>query len=211
MGLTSGRRGPRLPLASRIAHRLAPAPPPTLPERLVTVKRLFVAVFLTGALVFPSIVRAEERKPVRVYTNDDLERVSAFRGQTGVDSIPAFEAPEGPASASPQGSATARPAGPRHGSATEAYWRREAERVRTRVRALEARANELRLQIQREEQREHDRPLVLGRGRTSQARPPSTVPGLQAKLAAAEREARAVQDELEDRARRESALPGWLR
>jgi hypothetical protein len=175
------------------------------------VKRVFVGVFLAGALVFPCVVRAEEKKAVRVYTNDDLDRVSAYRGQTGVESVPAVDASQPRGGAAVQGTAPGRAGGNGRGSGREAYWRREAERVRTRVRGLEARANELRLQILREEQREHDRPLVFGRGRSTQTTTPSTVPGLQAKLAAAEREARAVQDELEDRARREGALPGWLR
>lgn len=173
-------------------------------------KRVFVGVFLAGTLVFPCVVRADEKKAVRVYTNEDLDRVSPYRGQTGVDSVPAATSSESRGAAGPRG-AVARPSGPARGTATEAYWRREAERVRTRVRGLEARAHELRLQIQREEQREHDRPLVFGRSSSTQTTPPSAVPGLQAKLAAAEREARAVQDELEDRARREGALPGWLR
>jgi hypothetical protein len=175
---------------------------------------VFVGVCLAGTIVFPWVVRAEEKKAVRVYTNDDLDRVSPYRGQTGVESVPAVDGPEArgaAAPAAPRSGAGVRPAGPGRATTKEAYWRREAERVRTRVRALESRANELRLQIQREEQREHDRPLVFGRGRSTQTTPLSAVPGLQAKLAAAEREARAVEDELEDRARREGALPGWLR
>jgi hypothetical protein len=176
----------------------------------VTVKRVFVGVCLAGTLVFPCVVRAEEKKAVRVYTNEDLDRVSPYRGQTGVESVPAVEASQRGA-APVHGAAGGQAAGNARGAGREAYWRHEAERVRTRVRSLEARANELRLQIQKEQQREHDRPLVFGRGHSTQATPPSAVPGLQAKLAAAEREARAVQDELEDRARREGALPGWLR
>ena len=176
----------------------------------MTVKRVFVGVFLAGTLVFPSVVRAEEKKAVRVYTNEDLDRVSPYRGQTGGESVPAVAASQR-GSASVQDTAAGRTTGNGHGAGREAYWRHEAERVRTRVRSLEARAHELRLQIQREEQREHDRPLVFGRSHSTQTTPPSAVPGLQAKLSAAEREARAVQNELEDRARREGALPGWLR
>src|SRR5262249_12606891 len=112
MGLTCGGPGPRL--AAGLADRTPGTrrPPSSLPERSVTVKRVFVGVFLAGTLVFPCVVRADEKKAVRVYTNDDLDRVSPYRGQTGVESVPAAAASE----------SGARPAGQARGAATEADW-----------------------------------------------------------------------------------------
>jgi hypothetical protein len=163
------------------------------------VKRLFVSSFLACGLVSPTVVFSEEKPPVRVYTNDDLDRMAPYRGQTGVNSVPAVAASA--AAESPSSRSSVR------GGKAEAYWHREAERVRTRVRGLEARAAEVRLRLQEERQR----PVDFGRGHTGQPKRPSAVPALQAKLAAVEREIRAVQDELDDRARRQGALPGWLR
>jgi hypothetical protein len=165
----------------------------------VTVKKLFVSSFLACGLASPTVVFSEEKPPVRVYTNDDLDRVAPYRAQTGVASVPAVSA-----SAAAEGRSSRSSV---RGGKAEAYWHREAERVRTRVRGLEARAAEIRLRLQEERQR----PVVFGRGHTGQPKHPSAAPALQAKLEAVEREIRAVQDELDDRARREGAMPGWLR
>jgi len=165
----------------------------------VTVKKLFVSSFLALGFVCPSVVFSEEKPPVRVYTNDDLDRLAPYRAQTGVSSVPAVAPSAQAEGQSSRSSARAAKA--------EAYWHREAERVRVRVRGLEARAAEMRLRLEEERQR----PVVFGRGHTGQPKHPAAAPALQAKLAAVEREIREVQDELDDRARREGALPGWLR
>jgi hypothetical protein len=135
----------------------------------------------------------------RVYTNEDLERVHRFRDQTGVHSVPA-EAP-GADSAEPPKQAPSRGKG-------EEYWRREASRVRDRVLALEGQAAGLRAQIA-ERARERGRSLS-GRRRASGSGASSEAT-LQAKLGALERRMRRAEDDLLDRARRDGALPGWLR
>ena len=137
------------------------------------------------------------RRPVRVYTNEDLERVHPFRDQTGVRSVPA----EPPAEAAPLAEPRGRPAG-----RGESYWRREAARVRERVRGLEAQAVELRAQIT--ERTEEIGRLLTRRRRSSSRGSDGT---LRAKLAGIERRIRQEEDDLSERARRDGALPGWLR
>jgi hypothetical protein len=166
-----------------------------------------VVVSLALGLLFPvSSVRGADAPPtasparpaVRVYTNADLDRVHPLRGETGVHSTPA----EAPAEAS---SADA-PATLRRG---EAYWRREAGRVRERVLSLEASAAELRARI--EEQRDEASQLGGRRRRGSASAGGSSLAGMRARLRSLERRIRAAEDDLLDRARRDGALPGWLR
>jgi septal ring factor EnvC (AmiA/AmiB activator) len=137
----------------------------------------------------------DDRPPARVYTNQDLERVHPYRNETGVASVPA--APSGGAEARPDPDSRAR-------ARSEAYWRREAARVRERVRALEAQAADVRASLAEREQER--RTLVRRRGGsgTSEAT-------LQARLSALEHRRRQLETDLEDRARRAGALPGWLR
>lgn len=138
------------------------------------------------------------RPPVRLYTNEDLDRVRPFRDETGVRSVPAVAPDDRPA-----------PAEKRRGRG-EDYWRREAARVRERVRTMEAQASELRAEIaEQAEEASH----VLGRRRGSSASLSGSGSStrLRAKLASLERRMREVEEELADRARRDGALPGWLR
>jgi hypothetical protein len=136
------------------------------------------------------------RPPVRVYTNADLERVHPYVAETGVRSVAPETAVEPKAERARNGRRTIR---------GEAWWRDEAARVRERVRALEERAAQLRARIaERASQSE-----VFGRRRASSGR--ESLATLEASLAAVERRARQLQDDLEERARREGALPGWLR
>ena len=160
------------------------------------------AAGLSLLLVLASALRAAEDKqparkpPVRVYTNADLDRVHPFAAETGGSSVPAVAADE---------ASTARPPESRRKGKGEDYWRTEAARVRERLRALEERAAELRSQIaERGSQSE-----VFGRRRSSAGK--TSVAALQASLAAVERRARLTQEDLEERARRDGALPGWLR
>jgi hypothetical protein len=88
----------------------------------------------------------------------------------------------------------------------EAYWRREAERVRERLRGFEERAAALRARIA---ERARESQVFGARRRASTGSPGDAA--LRASLAALERRARLTQDELEERARRDGALPGWLR
>jgi hypothetical protein len=151
--------------------------------------------------LLPALSAAEDkpparRPPVRVYTNADLDRVHPFAAETGGSSVPAVAADE---------ASTARPAESRRKGKGEEHWRAEAARVRERLRALEERAAELRSQIaERSSQSE-----VFGRRRSSAGK--TSVAALQASLAAVERRAWLTQEDLEERARRDGALPGWLR
>jgi hypothetical protein len=78
--------------------------------------------------------------------------------------------------------------------------------VREKLRTLEQKAAELRSQIaDRSSQSE-----VFGRRRSSGGAKTS-VASLQASLAAVEHRMRLTQEDLEERARRDGALPGWLR
>ncbi len=138
---------------------------------------------------------ARPRPPVRTYTHEDLDRVHPFRDQTGAHSVPAV------AAYGPETTADRKPHG--HG---EDYWRREAAKVRERVHALEQQADALRARIaEQSEQRRR----FLRRGRSSLPSPSEA--GLQARLATLERRQRGLEEDLAERARKEGALPGWLR
>jgi hypothetical protein len=131
---------------------------------------------------------AEDRPVVPLYTNEDLERVRPFRDRTGVASVPAAAA----------GTAREPDAGKR--GAGESYWRREAERLADRLRPLRSRVADLRRRIDEQ----WDKPRV---------RKPSD-PKLETwerELAEAQATIRELESSLEERARREGALPGWLR
>src|SRR5512143_3237417 len=140
------------------------------------------------------------RPPVRVYTNEDLDRVHPFRDETGIRSVPAVP-PE-------ERSAPARAEKPR--GRGEQHWRREAARVRERVRALEAQASELRASIA--EQADEAAHFLSGRRRSAASLTGAGSTGrLRARLASLERRIREMEEDLADRARRDGALPGWLR
>lgn len=140
--------------------------------------------------------RPADRPPVRVYTNDDLDRVHPFAAETGVRSVPAV--PTDAARETPHESRAARGRG-------EAHWRREAAAVRERLRALEERAEALRARIA---ERVATAPVY---GRSSASSEKGSIATLRASLLALERRMRRTQEDLADRARRDGALPGWLR
>jgi hypothetical protein len=131
---------------------------------------------------------ADERPPVPLYTNDDLERVRPFREQTGVASRPAAAA-----------EAPRETKGERRGRG-ESYWRGEAERLNDRLRPLRKRVADLRRQIDERWSAPNVRTL-------SDAR----LLAWQRDLAEAEATIRELEGRFEERARREGALPGWLR
>jgi hypothetical protein len=151
-------------------------------------------VALVSALALAGLpARGEDRKPARVYTNDDLERVAPRRGETGVLSRPG---------STPAGEASRTEARPR----SEDYWRREAARVRARVRTLQDQAARVREQIERDA-----RPST-GRSRRSRGREAWTSEDARARrLREIQARAREMESDLEDRARRDGAPPGWLR
>jgi len=152
----------------------------------------------------------EEKKPVPLYTNEDLERVSPRRGETGVDSRPGGVSPPATAAASaPRDALESAVRG-------ERYWRREADKLRQRLRPRHARIEALRARIA---DRESD-PGFTGSRRAGHGgtRNPATSSSRETQLAtwrgqliALEREVREEEDRFEERARRAGALPGWLR
>jgi len=165
---------------------------------------------LSAVLCFGPASSAEEppakpsRPPVRVYTNDDLARVHPFRSDTGVDSVPA--------AAPAARERDSRPAAGGGASRTrgEEYWRHEAVKLRDRMRTLVDQAETLRARIAA---RENQQRRASRQGRRSSSRTTAADPGatLRAQLANVERRMRELEDDLADRARREGALPGWLR
>jgi hypothetical protein len=132
-----------------------------------------------------------EKEPVRTYTNADLDRIAPQRGETGVLSKPA------PA---PAAAATPRSSGPRH---DEAYWRQQADHLHDRIRSLRQRADEIRFKLAN--------PPRPPQGRKVTATVSDPTPALKAHLIAIEDEIRDREDRFYERARREGALPGWLR
>jgi hypothetical protein len=143
-------------------------------------------VFLLAMLALP----AAGAERARVYTNDDLARMAPLRGETGVLSQAATSPQAVRETRDSKGSERTR----------EAYWRREADRVRERIRPLEKRALTLRRHID-------ERWRLPGVA-------PMTDPKLvewRRELKEAEAEIREHQDRLEERARRDGAMPGWLR
>jgi hypothetical protein len=146
------------------------------------------------ALCAPSASGAE-KKAVPTYTNEDLDRVRPYRDQIGGASKPAVR----------PGGAEAR-AKPAASGRSEEKWRQEAARVRTRVAALQEQARKLREQIDRAKEKRGS-----ASGRSGQRARWEVEDAREKRVREIEAQARDVQAELEDRARREGALPGWLR
>jgi hypothetical protein len=141
----------------------------------------------------------EEKKPVRVYTNADLERLRPLRGETGVLSRPGT-APE------PRERRRETADGERQ-SRSEAYWRKEAARVRARVRALRDQADGVREQIERRAVAS-----LAGKGGRARGRAAWTAEDARARrLEDLLAQIRELESDLDDRARREGIPPGWLR
>lgn len=129
----------------------------------------------------------------RVYTNDDLEKVAPYRGQTGVTSKPA--APLAPSSEEP----------PRLKAAQtdirdERYWRQQKDRMAEQVRELRDQAALLAERVAHRRRQQGVLPYS----------DPEIVAMEQKRLSLEDR-AREAEDQLEERARRAGALPGWLR
>lgn len=144
----------------------------------------------------------------RLYTNEDLDRIHPYAGQTGGGSASVAGEAEGDGDNREESERRGR-SQPRG----EEYWRAEAARTAERVRGLEERAADLRRRIaeQAEKARRERQSEVFGRRRGATGPAPQRVTSLQASLEAVERRIRKLQDDLEERARRDSALPGWLR
>jgi hypothetical protein len=147
-----------------------------------------------AVIVCASAAVAEEsrKKPVRVYTNEDLQRYSSRRDES--------------TAGEPAVADTPIPERPRERG--ERYWRQEADRVRERIAALQADADALRARLAalREGSRAAARPAA-SRRRGEEASAAES----EARLRSLEERIRSVQAAFEERARRAGALPGWLR
>lgn len=137
---------------------------------------------------------AARKAPAPLYTNDDLERVAPRRGDTGVLSTAPAAVP-------------ATPPPPDREARGEPYWRAEAERLRERLLPLRERAEELRIQLDEMDRR----PPLRARGGPAARADEGRKEAVRARLTAVERRIREMEDAFLDRARREGALPGWLR
>lgn len=170
-------------------------------------REIVVCLVLASAGVVPAAALDEaEKKPVRTYTNEDLERVAPFRGETGALSQPAVppptDAPKRGARETSRGATQAR---------DEAYWRGEADRLQERLRPLRQKAAELRHRIEEARRKAKERQLSTRPQPRSQGASGPSIPDLEQRLAAVEDEIQERQTTLEERARRAAALPGWIR
>jgi chromosome segregation ATPase len=139
----------------------------------------------------------EEKKPVPLYTNEDLERVSPLRDQTGVSSSVTV----------PREPAASRRAADDGRARSEAYWRREADRLQERLRPERDRIEDLRTRIAERESQS----LARSRSRRAPAGTGTPLEDWRRQLAALEARVREAEARFEERARRAGALPGWLR
>lgn len=135
------------------------------------------------------------RSEPRVFTNADLDRMAACRYQTGAQSqVGAGEPAKAARSTRRSGAAGAEP------GAIEADWRARWRAVDQKARKLRQEARQL-----RQEAAEFPRdPKKQPTGRRS----PSL---LISRARSLEAEAREIEDEFQETARRQGALPGWLR
>ena len=145
---------------------------------------------------------SEEKKPVPVYTNEDLDRISPHRDETGVNSrvtVPVVRP------ASPRASDDAR-------ARSETYWRKQADALRLRLQRERERIDDLRARIA-EKEAKADEAAFTSRSRRGRSRAASDAPleAMRQRLAAMEARVRDEEARFEERARREGALPGWLR
>jgi hypothetical protein len=189
--------------ASRTSH------PPS--SHRLSRKRLAVrkssALFWASLGVCLAVVRpcgSDEKRPVRVYTNEDLDRVHPYRDQTGVESKPAYATTGTERAGTPRqelggGGATARRKR-RSAEGDEEQWRRSAEKLREKLRPLRERADDLREKIEERRRQPGVRPYTDPRIVADQRR-----------LEVLERRIREAESNFEDRARRLGVLPGWLR
>jgi len=139
------------------------------------------------------------KKPVPLYTNEDLDRVSVHRDETGVSSRP--ETPAAPAA----GAASSGRAAEEGRARSEAYWRRQAERVHDRLQRARDRKEDLRARIAARESQ------PASRTRRTPAATDAQLETWRRQLASLEERIREEEARFEDRARREGALPGWIR
>jgi hypothetical protein len=160
-----------------------------------------LAVSLSGAQV-PCSEPKGVPSSQRAFTNADLERMSACRYQTGVQSESG--PPLGRATASSGRASKAPSSNAGETAALENDWRARWRSVDQRVRRLRREAKDLRLEVgvAAAGPRDKKKPAVTGR------RAPDL---LIVRAAQLEADARELEEEFADEARRAGALPGWLR
>jgi hypothetical protein len=151
-----------------------------------------------GLLGLPAF--GEESKPARVYTNEDLDKVAPRRGETGVLSRPGTTSGRGTADREPSERAARTTKG-------EDYWRHQASRTKSQIQALREQAGRIKAQIEREAERASSRKGGRRGGRLAWAAEDDRA----RRLRDLETRARELESDLEDRARRAGAPPGWLR
>jgi hypothetical protein len=135
----------------------------------------------------------------RVFTNADLERMAACRYQTGAQSE-VGNRPSGRVAGPARRAGRPSPSDLTQEGALEAEWRARWLSVDQKVRRLRREAIELR---QEAGQAPRD-PKKQPTGRRSPAL-------LIARARSLEAQAKEIEDEFQERARREGARPGWLR
>lgn len=158
------------------------------------------------ALVRPCA--SDEKRPVREYTNEDLSRVHPYSDQTGVTSTPAVTTTgETTGGKTRQGRRAGATAGTGTRSVEEQWrrsaeeaWRLSAEKFRAKLQPLRDKADDLRRQIEERRQQPGVRPYTDPRIVADQRR-----------LKVLEERIRDSEAAFEDRARRQGALPGWIR
>ncbi len=142
----------------------------------------------------PTAVRGERR----VFTNADLERIAACRPPSAAPTEAASaenEKPKRTRTDARPGSSERLPA-----EAAEADWRARWRSIDQKVRKLRREARDLRLEAETLPRDPKKRPT----GRKSES-------FLIGRAQVLEAEARELEDEFQAQARREGALPGWLR
>jgi hypothetical protein len=151
---------------------------------------------LLGALLLSSMAtRASAAVPL--YTNEDLDRVHPYRGQTGVLCVPAVDPAATPTPVARHGRRGATP----QEATEERYWRREASRHRQRIARLERATQSLRRQMEQQQKQR-------GAGKRPGG---ASVEAIASRLADKQAEIADAEAEFEERSRRAGALPGWLR
>ncbi len=135
----------------------------------------------------------------RVFTNKDLERMAACRHQAGAQSEARPQAPD-PSERGRGRTAKATASGRDRSADAENDWRAQWRSIDQKARKLRREALELRKEAQ--ESPRDPKKRVIGR------RSPSMLITRAERL---EAEARELEEEFQERARREGALPGWIR
>ena len=146
----------------------------------------------------------------RAFTNADLERMSACRYQTGVQSETGVHERGEPAERSSGrttrtkkgASSRVAEASPTRDDSAEADWRAQWRSVDQKVRRLRREALDLRREALEKPADSRKKASVTGRRSSA---------WLVHKAETLEDEARDLEENFQSRARREGALPGWLR